>query len=78
MNIATAMVSSVSVVLAFLGAVGIYPLGDRVAVDAEGFGGVGNTLLIAGEGFLNVELLEFGDSLIKRDVAIKHLFDNSF
>ena len=72
---ATAMVSRVRVVLAFFGAVGIYAFRDGVAVDSEGFGSVGNALLVTGEGFLNVELLELGNGLIKGNVAVEHVVD---
>ena len=70
-----AMGSSVRVVFAFFGAIGIYAFRDRIAVDAEGFGGVGNALLVPGEGLLNVELLELGDGLIKCNVAVEHVVD---
>jgi hypothetical protein len=75
---ATAMVSRVRVVLAFFRAVRIYSLRDRVAVDAEGFGGVGNALLVSVEGLLNVELFELGDGLIQCNVAVEHVVDYCF
>jgi hypothetical protein len=75
---AAAMISGVRVVLPFLGPIGIDPLGDGVAMDAERFRGVGDSLLVAREGFLNVELFELCDSLIKRNVAIEHFFDYCF
>ena len=74
----TAMIACVGVVLPFLGAVGIDALGDGVAVDAEGFSGVRNALLIPGEGLLNIELLEFRDGLIKGNVAVQHIVDHCF
>jgi len=70
-----AMRPSVCVVLAFFRSIGIYAFRDRIAVNAEGFGGVGNPLLVTGEGFLNVELLELGNGLIKCNVAVEHVVD---
>ena len=56
--LAASVISIVRVVLAFLGAIRVNPLGNRVAVDAERFGRVGNSLLVAREGFLYVELFK--------------------
>ena len=73
--IATAMIGSMGVVLALFSTIGINALGNRVAVDAEGFGGVGNALLVPSEGFLDVELFKLGNGLIKCDVAVEHVVD---
>ena len=78
MMVAAAKVSSVGVVLPLLGAVGIDPFRDGIAVDAEGFGGVRNSLLISREGLLNIELFKLSQGLIKHDVTIEHFLDNSF
>ena len=59
-------------------AVGINPLGNRVAVDAKGFGGVGNALFVARESLLDIQLLEFVEGLIQKDAAIEHVFNNGF
>ena len=59
-------------------AVGINPLGNRVAVDAQGFGGVGNAPFVTRESLLDVELLEFFEGLIQKDAAIEHVFNNGF
>jgi len=71
----TGFLISVEVVLTFLRAVGVYPFGDGVAVDAEGFGRVGNALFVPREGFLDIQLFEFPQGFIQRDVTIKHFFD---
>lgn len=65
-------------VLTFGGAVGIDAFGDGVAVDAEGFGSMRNTLLMARKSPLNVELFELVEGLIQKDVAIEHVFNNGF
>ena len=62
------------IVLAFLGPVRIDPLGNGVAVDAEGLGRVRNALLVSGESFLNVELFKLVERLIQEDVAVEHVF----
>ena len=59
-------------------AVGINPLGNRIAVDAKGFGGVGNALLVAHESLLDIQLFEFFEGLIQKDAAIEHVFNNGF
>lgn len=64
--------------LALAGAIGIDALGYSVAVDAEGFGGVRNAFLVADEGLLNVELFEFLEGLVQKDVAVQHVFNNGF
>jgi hypothetical protein len=63
---------------ALCGAVRIDTLGNRVAVDAEGFSGVGNALFITRESLLDVQLFEFFEGLIQKNAAIQHLFNNSF
>jgi hypothetical protein len=72
------LISVVVMVLPLFGAIGINSFGNRVAVDAERFGSVGNALLVAHKGLLDVELLELGQGLIQHDVAVKHLFDYCF
>ena len=47
-------------------------------MDAEDGGGVGDVLLVAGEGFLDVELLEFAERFIQKDVAFEHFVDQGF
>ena len=64
--------------LALCCAVGIDPFGNRVAMDAQGFGGVRNALLVAHESLLNVQLFEFFEGLIQQDAAIEHVFNNGF
>ena len=63
------------VVLAFLGPVRIDSLGNRVAVDAQGFGRVRNAFLVADESFLNVKLFKLVERFIQKDVAVEHVFD---
>jgi hypothetical protein len=69
---------TVRLVLPFLRAIRVYALGDSVAVNAEGFGGVRDSFLVPGERFLNIELFEFFQSFIQHDVTIKHVFYNCF
>ena len=59
-------------------AVGINTLGDGVAMDAQGFGGVGNALFVSRESLLDVQLFEFFEGLIQKDAAIEHVFNNGF
>ena len=40
--------------------------------------GVRDPLLVAREGFLDVELLEFFERFIQHDVPVKHVFNYSF
>jgi hypothetical protein len=47
-------------------------------VDAEDGGRVGDVLLVTGEGLLDVELLEFAERFIKKDVAFEHFVDEGF
>ena len=53
-------------------------LGKRVAVDAEDGGGVGDVLLVPRQGFLDVELFEFAQGFIQKDVALEHFVDQAF
>ena len=64
--------------LAFGRAVRVNPLGNRIAVNAKGFGGVGNALFVARESLLDIKLLEFFEGLIQKDAAIEHVFNNGF
>jgi len=64
--------------LSFCGAVRIDALRYRVAVDAECFGGVGDSLLVSVESFLNVELFKLVERFIQQDVAVEHVFDYCF
>ena len=47
-------------------------------MDAEHGGRVGEVLLVAGERFLDVELLEFAERFIQKDVAFEHFVDQGF
>ncbi len=47
-------------------------------MDAEDDGGVGEVLLVACEGFFDVELFEFGEGLVEKDVALEHFVDQTF
>ena len=40
--------------------------------------GVRDPLLVAGVGFLDIELLEFFERFIQHDVPVKHVFNYSF
>ena len=53
-------------------------LGEGVAMNAEDRGGVGDVLLVAREGFLDVELFKLADRLIQKDVAFEHFVDEVF
>ena len=53
-------------------------LGEGVAMDAEHNRGLGEVLFVAGEGLFYVELFEFADRLIEKDVAFKHFVDQAF
>ena len=68
--------------LAFLWRILVFILGDSlgegVAMDAEHGGGVGDVLLVTGERFLDVELLEFAERFIQKDVAFEHFVDQAF
>ena len=52
--------------------------GEGVAMDAEHGGSVGDVLLVAGERFLDVELFEFAERFIQKDVAFEHFVDQAF
>ncbi len=62
----------------FLRAVRIDPFRDSVTVDAESSRRVRNSHLVSAVSFLNVELFEFFQGFIEHDLAIKHVFNNSF
>ena len=47
-------------------------------MDTEDGGRVGDVLLVTGEGLLDVELLEFAERFIKKDVAFEHFVDEVF
>ena len=47
-------------------------------MDAEDGGRVGDVLLVTGERLLDVELLEFAERFIEKDVAFEHFVDESF
>jgi hypothetical protein len=52
--------------------------GEGVAVDAEDGGRVGDVLLVTGESFLDVELLELAERFVEKDVAFEHFVDQVF
>ena len=58
--------------------VGGHTLGEGVAVDAEHDGGVREVLVVFGECLLDVELFEFAERLIEKDVAFEHFVDEAF
>ena len=64
--------------LSFLSFISGDALGEGVAVDAQDGGRVGDVLLVAREGLLYVELLEFAHSLIQEDVAFEHFVHQGF
>ena len=47
-------------------------------MDAEDGRRVGDVLLMTGEGFFDVQLFEFAEGLVKKDVAFQHLLDEVF
>ena len=53
-------------------------LGEGVAMDAEHDGGLREVLIVAGEGLFYIELFEFADRLVEKDVAFKHFVDQAF
>ena len=53
-------------------------LGEGVAMDAQDGGGVGDVLLVTGERLLDIELLEFAERFIEKDVAFEHFVDQVF
>ena len=52
--------------------------GEGVAVDAQDGGRVGDVLLVAREGLLDVELLEFAERFVEKAVAFEHFVDQVF
>ena len=72
------MVGGRSIGLPFLSAIGIHAFRDRVAMYPERRCGVRDPLFVARVGFLDIELLELFQRLIQKDVAIEHVFDDSF
>ncbi len=55
-----------------------HALGERVAVNAEDGGGVRDVLLVPRHGFLDVELFEFAQGFIQKDMALEHFVDQAF
>jgi hypothetical protein len=53
-------------------------LGEGVAMDAEDGGGVGDVLLVTGERLLYIELLEFAERFVEKNVAFEHFVDQVF
>ena len=53
-------------------------LGEGVAVDAQDGGRVGDVLLVTGERLFDVELLEFAEGFVEKDVAFEHFVDQVF
>ena len=47
-------------------------------MDAEDSGCVGDVLLVTGERLLDVELFEFAERFIQKDVAFEHFVDQAF
>ena len=47
-------------------------------MDAEDGGRVGDVLLVAGERLLDVELLEFAERFVQKDLAFEHFVDEGF
>ena len=47
-------------------------------MDAEDGGRVGDVLLVTGERLLDVELLEFAERFVEKDVAFEHFVDQIF
>lgn len=52
--------------------------GEGVAMDAEDGSGVGDVLLVTSKRLLDVELLEFAERFIQKDVAFEHFVDQGF
>ena len=52
--------------------------GEGVPVDAEHYGRVGEVLIVFRKGLLNVELFEFAQCLVEKDVAFEHFVDEAF
>ena len=47
-------------------------------MDSDGRCGFGDVLLMASHGLFDVELLEFAEGLVQKDVALEHLLDQTF
>ena len=47
-------------------------------MDAEHGGGVGDVLFVTCERLLNVELFEFAERFIQKDVAFEHFVNEAF
>ena len=47
-------------------------------MDAERVGGIGDALLVAREGLLNIQLFELLQSFVEPDMTIQHFIDHSF
>ena len=47
-------------------------------MNAEHGSGVGDVLLVTSERFLDVQLLEFAERFIQKDVAFEHFVDQGF
>jgi hypothetical protein len=62
----------------FLGFVGGDALGEGIPMDSKDRGGFGEVLFVAGERLFYIELLEFTQSLVKKDVAFEHFVDEAF
>ena len=75
--VARSVISGGCVVFTFLGAVGMYALGDGVAVDAERDSGLRDVFVVARKRLFNVKLFEFCQGLIEHDVAIEHFVNYS-
>jgi hypothetical protein len=77
-RLAYLMIGLADVPGAFLFSIRMDSLRDGVSVDAEGVGRIGDALLVAREGLLNVKLFELLQSFVEPDVTIQHFFDHSF
>lgn len=62
-------------ILAFIGG---DAFGEGVPVDAEHDGCVGEVLLVFCERLFDVELFEFAERLVQKDVAFEHFVDQAF
>jgi hypothetical protein len=58
--------------------VGSDALGERVAVDAQDGSGAREVFLMAGQGFLDVELLKFGEGFVEHYLTIEHFVYQGF
>lgn len=66
------------IVLSLFSAIRTDALRDCVAVNAKRFRGVRNALSVTREGLLDVELFKLFQGFIQKDVAIEHVFNDSF